>query len=572
MALSLCAIAQTQIQYTYDAAGNLIQAVRIFKPDLSVSSLSVTSISQHAGGGYDIAASFTITNNGNGPAVASWYDRGYLSTSATLHDTDQVLGGANNQATNLASGASYTASITFTAAASTPAGAAYLIVKADGGASTSGQYAPTGANYVDESDETNNTRAVAITLPAQQPDLIVTTASVGTITVNQNGSYSLPTTYTVTNAGGVTAAPSWYDLAYLSSNATLDNADTNVTGFSSHGTSVAVNGTYTNTVTFTTPTSTASGAYTLFVKTDGHGTSVGGTNTDSGNVAEANEQNNAYGISLSLPVKPDLQVSTASVGTVAVNQNGTYSIPISYTITNAGGAAAQPSWYDLGYLSSDATLDNSDINLGGFSSHGSALAAGGSYSSTTTFTASTSVAAGSFTIFLKTDGHGATVGGSNTDTGNVLESNDTNNAYSLPITLPARPDLQVTSASVGTIVKNADGSYSIPLTYTVTNAGGSAAQPSWYDLAYLSSDATLDNADKNLSAFGSRGSALAAGASYTTTTTFKTTTTTTAGTYTLFFKTDAHGATVGVGTNTDGGNLFESSETNNTYSTTVTLP
>jgi hypothetical protein len=176
-------------------------------------------------------------------------------------------------------------------------------------------------------------------------------------------------------------------------------------------------------------------------------------------------------------------------------------------------------------------------------------------------------------VFLKTDGHGATVGGSNTDAGNLVESNDTNNAYALAVTLPTRPDLQVSSASVGTIVKNADGSYSIPLTYTVTNAGGAAAQVGWYDLAYLSTDATLDNADKNLTGFGGApASPLAPGGTYTKTVTFKTTTTTAAGSYTFFFKTDAHGATVGTGTNTDAGGLVESIETNNTYATTVTLP
>jgi hypothetical protein len=559
---------QSQIQYTYDAAGNLVQVTRITKPDLVISNLAVGLIGQHPGGGYDITASFTVSNAGNAPAIATWYDRGYISTDAVLDNGDQLLSANNVRTVNLLPNAAYTASVTFTSTAGTPAGAAYLIIKTDGGDAASGQYSATGANYVDESNEANNAQAVAITLPTQKPDLVITNATVNAIVVNQNGSYSIPVTFTVTNSGGVAAPASWYDLAYLSTDSALDNLDVNF-GWTNRGATLAPLASYTVTATYTTATGTAAGAYTLFMKADGSGSMVGGTNMDAGRVAEASESNNAYAVPITLPARPDLQVTSASIGAVGVNQNGSYSVPITYTVTNAGASAAQPSWYDLAYLSTDATLDNSDLNFG-WTSHATSLAPGASYTTTATYTIPTSVAAGTYTLFKKADGSGSMVGGTNTDAGRVAEADETNNALALPLTLPARPDLQLTSGSVGTIVKNGNGSYSIPVTFTVTNAGASAAMASWYDLAYLSVDSTLDNADTNFG-WSSRATALAAGGTYTTTITFTTSTTVTAGAYTLFLKTDGSGAMVG-GSNTDNGRVAEANEANNTSAVSVTLP
>jgi len=571
---ALAASAQQQVQFIYDPAGNLIQVLRAGKPDLAISGLSVSSISQHSGGGYDIAASFTVTNIGNLGASGTWYDRGYLSTDTILNDSDTQLGGFNTRSVTLAPGASYLASTTFTTSASTPAGTTYFIVKTDGGTAASGQFSPTGANVVDESVETNNGAFVSITLPAQLPDLSVTTASLGSVSVNQNGTYSLPVTYTVTNTGGATANAPWYDLAYLSADSTLDNADTNLSVFALHGSSLAVGSSYTLTTTYTANAATAPGSYTLLFKTDGHGATVGaGTNTDAGGVAESNEANNTFGMPVTLPSRPDLQITSATAGSIIVNQNGSYTIPVTYTVANAGGSAAQPSWYDLGYLSADGTLDNADVSLSGFANHNSALAAGGTYTATANFTTSTTTSAGAYTVFVKADGHASNVGGTNTDNGNLVEVSESNNAASLAVTLPARPDLQISNTSVGTVTHNANGSYSFPITYTVTNIGGAPAQPGWYDIAFISTDATLSTNDVNLGGWSGRSSALAVGASYTNTTTFTTTTTTAAGSYTVFMKTDGHGTTVGTGgTSTDGGNLAESNESNNAAALSVTLP
>ncbi|HVN34431.1 MAG TPA: CARDB domain-containing protein [Casimicrobiaceae bacterium] len=411
----------------------------------------------------------------------------------------------------------------------------------------------------------------SITLVPGAPDLVVTSPSLGAVAANQNGSYAIPVAYTVKNIGSAATQSSWYDMAYLSIDGTLDNADQHLAGWPSHTTALAPGSSYTITSTFTTSTSTPAGSYTLFIKADGHGPTFGnGTNTDAGSVSEGNEANNTQTLSVTLD-GPDLVVSSATVGTIVANPSGSFAIPVAYTVTNQGGLAAQPPWSDMAYLSDDGTLDNADQHLVGWPVRNAALAPGASYTVTSTFTTTTSTAAGNYTLFIKADGHGPAYGnGTNTDRGNVVETNDANNARTLAVTL-ARPDLVVTSASLGSIAKNSNGSYRLTVTYTVQNAGNAAAQPSWVDMAYLSVDGALDNADQHLVGWPGRSTVLAPGASYTVTGTFTTTTSTPPGSYTLFIKADGHGPAFGNGTNTDAGSVVESNDANNTWALTVTL-
>src|SRR5258707_531706 len=100
-------------------------------------------------------------------------------------------------------------------------------------------------------------------------------------------------------------------------------------------------------------------------------------------------------MAVTLPVKTDLTGTNASKSAIVVTQSGTYSIPVTYTINNVGGAPAQPTWYDQAYLSTDGVLDSSDQNLSNFHFQTTALAAGASYTVTTTFSSTTATAAGS---------------------------------------------------------------------------------------------------------------------------------------------------------------------------------
>ena len=430
---------QSHLRYVYDAAGNLTQVTRAPvtpQPDLTISNLTVGVIAANGNGSFNIPVTFQVNNVGTSAALATWYDRGYLSANSTLHDTDQALSGYNTRATNLAVGASYSVGATFVTSTTTVPGDYVLIVKADGGAGTA-QYSPTGPNAVPESNETNNTQSIAINLPASpKPDLVISNVIVGAISVSQAGAYSFPVTFTVTNVGALSAKPNWYELAYMSSDAVLDDADQNLSGYSVRNLALASGASYTASRTFTSTTTTAPGNYTLFVKTDGRGMAIGiGTNTDSGFVAEGSEANNLQALVLTLPLKADLVVSNVSIGKIVKNSNGSKGIPVTYTVTNAGGAAALPNWYDVAYLSTDTVLDSADA-VAGYVIHSTALAAGASYTVNTTLVTATTTPAGAYTLFIKADGQGGALGGTNVDSGRITEGAEVNNVIPVAVVLP----------------------------------------------------------------------------------------------------------------------------------------
>jgi uncharacterized protein affecting Mg2+/Co2+ transport len=182
---------------------------------------------------------------------------------------------------------------------------------------------------------------------------------------------------------------------------------------------------------------TVPGTYTVFVKADGHSASLGGTNTDSGSVTESDETNNAIGASVTL-ARPDLKISGLVIGTITANQDGSWFIPLSYTVTNVGTIAAQPGWNDVAYLSSNGKLDGDSVaQSGAVHNQGAVLAPGASYTVTGGWfnIGNSGTVPGTYTVFVKADGHSASLGGTNTDGGSVTESDETNNAMGVPIVL-----------------------------------------------------------------------------------------------------------------------------------------
>jgi YD repeat-containing protein len=117
---------------------------------------------------------------------------------------------------------------------------------------------------------------------------------------------------------------------------------------------------------------------------------------------------------------PDLTVSgvTPPANAIGPNGNGSYSIPLSFTINNIGSSPAQPGWYDRVYLSSDAVLDASDASLSSIW-RSTALAAAGSYTLNPTVTAAATTAPGEYYLIVVADGSGS---------GSLAEADETNNA------------------------------------------------------------------------------------------------------------------------------------------------
>ena len=113
---------------------------------------------------------------------------------------------------------------------------------------------------------------------------------------------------------------------------------------------------------------------------------------------------------------PDLTVGPLTIGTIVANQNGSWTIPVTYTVTNTGTVAAPNNWWDLGYLSSNGVLDNSSQSNGYVTQRAVPLAPGASYTATGNFTTTTTTAPGNYTFFVKADGHSSSIGnGTNTD-------------------------------------------------------------------------------------------------------------------------------------------------------------
>ena len=133
--------------------------------------------------------------------------------------------------------------------------------------------------------------------------------------------------------------------------------------------------------------------------------------------------------------RPDLAASALTIGTIVANSNGSWSIPVSFVVTNVGSATAQPIWYDVGYLSADAVLDGNDQSPSHFGQRSAALAPGASYTVTSTFVTSTTTVPGSYTFIVKTDGHNGLTGGTITDNGGLVEVGKANNKVSAAITL-----------------------------------------------------------------------------------------------------------------------------------------
>jgi YD repeat-containing protein len=522
--------------------------LRLGAPDLVISSASAGTVTANQNGSFNVPASFTVTNSGTVTATPNWTDYGYLGTGPLFDPLVKSIG-STIHTSSLAPSSSYNVSQTYAVSGIAP-GTYTLFMRAD----SNGGGAADPFGFVVESNELNNMASVSITLPTY-PDLAASSPSVGTVTVNQNGSYTFTTSFVVTNLGTNQALASWSDYAYLSSNGVLDSNSV-ILGSNLRATNLAGGANYTFNKTITT-SGVSPGNYTVFLKADGL---AAGGQAGNGVVAESSETNNVVSASITLPTYPDLTVTSPSIGTITENQNGTYNIPVTFTVNNTGASAAQPSWTDFGYLSSNGVLDASSTSIGqNFRS--TALAASSNYVVSKTMTTPTSITPGTYTLFFKADGQT-----SGTAAGVLTEADETNNTASVAsMVLPAYPDLVISNPSVGTIVKNANGTYNIPVTYTVTNSGGSPAQPNWNDFGYLSSNGSLDASSASIgSQF--RGTALAVNGNYTVTKTFVTAVVS-AGNYTVFVKTDAQSNA------TLAGFVVESNESNNaTAGLSVTLP
>jgi len=406
--------------------------------DLVVSSFGAPAT---AGPGTVITVTDTTANTGSA-AVAASTTRFYLSVNAALDATDILLDGAHSVPA-LTTGTSHASSTWVTIPASLATGSYYLFAKADAD------------GLVPETNESNNTSIRTIQIGS---DLVISS-----MTVPAKGGAGLPITIydTTTNQGAGTTPPS-QTRYYLSTNLTLDSADTPLLP-SRDVPSLGPGQSSSGSVTVTLPANAATGTLYILVQ------------ADCGNaVAETSESNNVS--FRSITVGPDLTISGMSVPSRS-SAGGT--IAVTDTVLNQGAGAAGASTVRY-YLSTKLALDATATPLpGGRAAPG--LAPGESNSGTATLTIPATQPAGNYNVLAQADGDSV-----------VVESLESNNVNSRSIAIG--PDLVVTGFAVPS---SAPAGATITVSDTVTNQGVGSADPSTTRF-YLSVNVLFDSSDVQL--------------------------------------------------------------------------
>ena len=456
-------------QSEVDSSNNSrVVPIVVTDPNLTITGQDVPT---SASVGEILSLNWTTENNGIVSAFSNWQDRVYLSADDVLDDGDITLSSGIFSDNPLAAGQSYnrTQDVTIPIDA---VGDYYLLFATD---SAAAQF---------ETDETDNVFAAPITIDDNGPDLTIDGVDVpSTALINA----PLDLTWRVTNQGGIDAIADWSDQIYLSVDQVVDGADINL-GQLTTGDNTPLGGgaSYDQTLGVTIPT-LAVGDYHLLFKTDSGESQI-----------ETDEGNNIAVVPIQL-VAPNLVV-TDSVGapdTASVFET----IDLTWTVQNQGDGVAVSNWTDTVYLSSDSTLDPTDTLLATQSiSNPAPLTVDGTYSRTIQAQLPIDTV-GDYFLLFNADRNNTQIEGDNSDNLRAVPIEIDNNGPNLAIDV----DLAPSSALLGETV---------PLAWTVTNAGGITAAADWVDRVYLSEDATLDAADQLLTTANAATSPLEPGASY----------------------------------------------------------
>ncbi|MDB9444753.1 CARDB domain-containing protein [Anabaena sp. CS-542/02] len=447
-------------QYETDKTNNTF-AVPITINEVDLPDLVITAATAPASGniGSTIEVSWTVKNQGIGAAQRDWYDAIYISDDEIYDYSDTYVSNVYIwEQTPLAADGSYTITSNITLPNTAP-GNRYLLFRTD----------YSWWNYQVETDETNNTFAVPITLGA--PDLVITAA---TAPASGNIGSTIEVSWTVKNQGIVTAETDWYDAIYISDDEIYDSSDTFITSqFISEQTPLAADGSYTITSNITLPNTATGNRYLLF-RTDYSWWNYQG---------ETDETNNTFAVPITILEGPDLVVSNI---TAPVESLSGQSIDISWSVTNQGIVDAEGTWWDRVDLV-NATTGEFTRNLGNFSFTGS-IAAGASLERTQSVNIPLELN-GEYKVVVTTDYWGNLAEGTQNENNNTTTDEEVFTIQISPI-----PNLQVTGV---TAPSTAFSSQETLIEWTVTNTGNGATNaPVWYDMVYLSIlDQVLDDTD-----------------------------------------------------------------------------
>ncbi len=323
---------------------------------------------------------------------------------------------------------------------------------------------------------------------APYPDLAVSNVTAPALTIGDPATVTVG--WTVTNLGtAATTAGNWVDTVIASPDDTPGNGDDIILGTFSHTGVLAAGQNYTQSETFLLPPA-FNGQYHLFVHADaGEAVFENGDRPDryaqAGNLFDVTQVPYA-----------DLIVSSVSVPATAASGQP---MTVSWSVLNQGiGVTSPSSWGDTVSLATDPLGQDIVAGLGSYS-HAGALAPGGAYSRSTSFTVPDGIS-GTYYIVVHTGGPYEFL-----YTGNNI-------AVSAPfvVSLTPAPDLTVTNIQTPSTV-SAGGS--IDVAWTVKNLGPGDADGLWPDIVTLQE---IGGAGRQISlgAFAYTAT-LAAGKSYT---------------------------------------------------------
>ncbi len=256
-----------------------------------------------------------------------------------------------------------------------------------------------------------------------------------------------------TNASSPTPVDTWQDRVVLSTDDASGNGDDRTLATVPHTGAIAVGAAYSTNAIVTLPNN-LSGNLHLFVV------------TDSGNAVyefgyETNNSSRALPISV---IRPDLLVTNAS--TLAAGTAGS-TVPLTWTVTNAGPGIATADWSDRVYLSTDTTLDALDaLLLSESAATVTPLAPGAAYTRSRNVTLPASYIGLNYLLVVAD----ATL--------NQLESTETNNLAAVPIAINAA-DLQVSELAVAPAALFSG--QQVVVRWSDTNSGVGPARGPWSD-------------------------------------------------------------------------------------------
>ena len=324
-------------------------------------------------------------------------------------------------------------------------------------------------------NENNNLAYQQVTVgQSSQPDLIISNLSAPN-TIEAGKSTQID--YTITNQGDADADSSfiWSKTKfYLSTDTTLDASDTYLNDDYNYDSDLSAGESSAEYVYLTLDPNLTAGTYYLLAQADGDREMV-----------ESDENNNLAYQQVTVG-QPDLIISNLSApNTIEAGK----STRIDYTITNQGDADADSSWgwsKTKFYLSTDTTLDASDTYLDDDYNFDSDLLAGESSAEYVDLTLDPNLTPGTYYLLAEADGYRE-----------MIESDENNNLtyQQITVTEAQLADLAISDISVPGAVT---AGFYADFTYTVNNYGNIASKSFIETTAYLSTDATLDSSDREL--------------------------------------------------------------------------